>query len=361
MPYTLLLADDSVTVQRVIELTFSRENVDVVSVGDGDAAIARIEMEPPDIVLADIGMPGRDGYDVAAFVKGRPDLGDIPVLLLAGAFEPLDAGRAEAAGFAGVLVKPFEPQHVVSQVLALLNSRPAPVAPSAESETAVPSFEPPDVVDVPTESRSATEEPAPSVVDTPTPAVGEEERRPNAPALDDYFERLDAALETRGARPSAEAVSSPEMEPPADDVGPEATGVASSGAGPPAVAAMLSTALDTAPPLRAPGLGSGRSTEDVRALPAVEERRVTVSGTSSKGILAEAFSSLLDVEQGKTGAQPPNLGVALWTPMITSAFVDEVTRRVLTRLAPGAVREVVEQVVSDVADRLVREEMARRQ
>ena len=93
--HKLLLADDSVTIQRVIELTFSGEDMQVVTVGDGEQAIARIPIERPDIVLADIGMPKRSGYDVAAFVKGRPDLSHIPVLLLAGAFEPVDEARAQ--------------------------------------------------------------------------------------------------------------------------------------------------------------------------------------------------------------------------------------------------------------------------
>ena len=81
----LLLADDSVTIQRVIELTFADEDIEVTAVGDGDAAIARLEASPPDIVLADVGMPGRDGYEVAAHVKRSLRLAHIPVLLLAGA------------------------------------------------------------------------------------------------------------------------------------------------------------------------------------------------------------------------------------------------------------------------------------
>ena len=84
--HKLLLADDSVTIQRVIELTFSGEDIHVVAVNDGEQAISRILSEQPDIVLADIGMPKKGGYDVAAFVKGRADLEHIPVLLLAGAF-----------------------------------------------------------------------------------------------------------------------------------------------------------------------------------------------------------------------------------------------------------------------------------
>src|SRR5918993_4411318 len=118
--HKLLLADDSVTIQRVIELTFSGEDVDVLTVSDGEQAIARIPLDHPDIILADIGMPKRNGYDVAAFVKNNPDLRHIPVLLLAGAFEPVDEARAEQVGCNGVLVKPFEPQHVIARVRELL-------------------------------------------------------------------------------------------------------------------------------------------------------------------------------------------------------------------------------------------------
>lgn len=118
--YKLLLADDSVTIQRVIELTFSGEDVQVVAVNDGEQAIARIPLEHPDVVLADIGMPHSDGYDVAAFVKGRPELAHIPVLLLAGAFEPVDQARAEQVRADGVLIKPFEPRQVIERVKELL-------------------------------------------------------------------------------------------------------------------------------------------------------------------------------------------------------------------------------------------------
>jgi len=97
MSKKLLLADDSVTIQRVIELTFSGEDVQVLAVGDGEEAIARIPIEKPDIVLADIGMPKRSGYEVSAFVKNNPALAHIPVLLLAGVRA---RGRCEGQGSA---------------------------------------------------------------------------------------------------------------------------------------------------------------------------------------------------------------------------------------------------------------------
>ena len=126
MPYNLLLADDSVTIQRVIELTFADEDIQVTAVSDGEQAIQRLEAAPPDIVLADIGMPGRNGYEVAQFIKQSPRLAHIPVVLLTGAFEPVDQARASEAGCDGVLAKPFEPQLVIGRVKELLARRPAP-------------------------------------------------------------------------------------------------------------------------------------------------------------------------------------------------------------------------------------------
>ncbi len=120
MAATLLLADDSITIQRVIELTFADEDMRVLVASDGQQAIQKIEAERPDIVLADIGMPRVDGYAVAAHVKQSPSLKHIPVLLLTGAFEPIDEARARQTGCDGVLVKPFEPQKLVARVKELL-------------------------------------------------------------------------------------------------------------------------------------------------------------------------------------------------------------------------------------------------
>ncbi len=123
MPKTLLLADDSVTIQRVIELTFAHEDVRVVSVSDGRRAVQWLEGEWPDIVLADVDVPEVDGYEIAEHVKTSPRLKDVPVVLLAGAFEPVDQDRVQAIGCDGVLVKPFEPQQLISRVKELLDGR----------------------------------------------------------------------------------------------------------------------------------------------------------------------------------------------------------------------------------------------
>src|SRR6187399_2302531 len=133
MSKTLLLADDSVTIQRVIELTFAHEDVRVISVSDGQRAIEWLEGGVPDIFLADVGVPGMDGYSLTEYVRSSPRLSQVPVLLLAGAFEPIDRGRVQQVGCDGVLIKPFEPQQLVSTVKELLARRPtvSAAAPSA--------------------------------------------------------------------------------------------------------------------------------------------------------------------------------------------------------------------------------------
>jgi CheY-like chemotaxis protein len=187
MPHKLLLADDSVTIQRVIELTFADEDVQVIAVGNGQQAIERAERDRPDIVLADVGMPERDGYEVAAFIKGSPTLSHVPVVLLTGAFEPIDETRARAVGCDGVLVKPFEPQMVISRVKDLLaGKRPAELwggGPAAHGPL----------------------RPATPVPDLRAPAASASTADP----LEAYFDRLDAAFSSIGGAPAEAPAPAP--------------------------------------------------------------------------------------------------------------------------------------------------------
>lgn len=128
MPKRILLADDSVTIRKVVELTFNDTDIRVESVGTGREALERIAAIEPDLVLADVIMPEPTGYDICRTVKAsaRP----VPVILLAGTFEPFDSERARAAGADGHLIKPFETRVLLERVVDLL-SRPSP--PEAEA------------------------------------------------------------------------------------------------------------------------------------------------------------------------------------------------------------------------------------
>jgi CheY-like chemotaxis protein len=209
---TVLLADDSPTIQRVVELTFAGENVRVVAVGDGSAAIDAIRKSPPDVVLADIGMPGRTGYDVLEFVRSQPGLSNVPVLLLAGAFEQIDQAQVARMGADGVLSKPFDPLTLIGRVGELLTrGRTAAQAPST----------------------SSTAPPAAAAAPPATPSSG---APPSSPERERYFEELDQAFAalTRSPRP---LLRSDEREPQLDEA-----------SAPPASEPPANTAADAEPP-----------------------------------------------------------------------------------------------------------------
>lgn len=120
MSKKILLADDSVTIQKVISITFSSEDYELTVVGDGDAAIKKAKEERPDLVLADVAMPGKNGYEVSEALKKDPATSAIPVMLLAGTFEPLDKNEAERVKADESIVKPFESQELLDKVRNLL-------------------------------------------------------------------------------------------------------------------------------------------------------------------------------------------------------------------------------------------------
>ena len=213
MTRKLLLADDSVTIQRVVELTFSGENIHVITVSDGEQAIARIQAEQPDIVLADIAMPKKTGYEVAAFVKEHATLSHVPVLLLAGAFEPVDDERAKQVKADGVLVKPFETHEVITRVRELLNGERA----SARTASA-------PVAPTPVPAPAPAPAAVPVAVPVAAPAAAEPTRTDES--LDEYFDRLDMAFATRAQEPPRPF---PHLSPPQSSA-PEPTTFASADA-----------------------------------------------------------------------------------------------------------------------------------
>lgn len=129
----LLLADDSVTIRKVVELTFADEGIEVFAVADGDAAMLKFVEIQPDIVLVDVEMPGPRGYQICEMIKQDDATKHIPVLLLVGSFEPFDTEEAERVGADGFLTKPFQSiRELVARVSDLLGMHEA--LPSETSE-----------------------------------------------------------------------------------------------------------------------------------------------------------------------------------------------------------------------------------
>jgi CheY-like chemotaxis protein len=287
VPHKLLLADDSVTIQKVIELTFADEDIQVVAVTNGRQAIEMISHEKPNIVLADVGMPERDGYEVAAFIKGRPDLAHIPVLLLTGAFEPIDEGRARAAGCDGVLVKPFEPQMVINRVKDLIAGKRSAHGGAVEPR------------------------PSPHVAGPLAPAV---------PA-DEYFNRLDSVFPSREPAPAEPPRPVPVTTPP--PVTAPAAAIAEAPAGKPRESAPAPQSSAPARPASAPPTLA----EAFAALLAAEQGRVQPPPTVNESALRD------DV-------------VEEVTRRVVERMTDQVARDVALGVAERVVREEIERIKS---------------
>ena len=130
----ILVADDNTNIQKMVSLAFEERGIDVVSVGNGEAAVRRIPDVNPDLVLADIFMPVRNGYEVCEFVKKDSRFSHVPVILLVGAFDPLDEKEARRVGADGVLKKPFvPPDPLIAMVISALEKNPKIAAEMAKA------------------------------------------------------------------------------------------------------------------------------------------------------------------------------------------------------------------------------------
>ena len=137
---TILVADDNSNIQKMVSLVFQEKGIHVVAVGNGEAACRKVPEVKPDIVLADVFMPVRNGYEVCEFVKRDSRFSETPVILLVGAFDPLDEKEARRVGADGVLKKPFvPPEPLLSLVGSLLQKSEKP----EEVAQAAPAPEPP--------------------------------------------------------------------------------------------------------------------------------------------------------------------------------------------------------------------------
>lgn len=310
MAKTILLADDSLTIQKVVELTFMDQDYQVTAVGDGQAALARWAESRPDLVIADVHMPGADGYEVCRQVKrSRPGT---PVLLLVGTFETFDEAQAQSCGADGHLKKPFDSQELFRLVERLISENAARQAPAAP---AFPAQAPAFPAQAPTFQAQAPADPfgSASVFGAPAPAYP-------APAP--------------AATPAPPAFAGP--TPPAAAAAPEfAFGTT------PVPAA---SAFDRAPapePVFAPPAAYAPAPEPVAAAP------VPVAPPEAGP----------DPAPQPAAQQPAAVQAAAGSGelSLSDADVERIARRVVDLIGEKAVKEIAWEVVPDLAEVVIKE------
>lgn len=233
MARTVLVADDSPTHQRKANGILTGEGLHVVTVSNGVAAIKKLPTVKPMVVLADVSMPGKDGYEVCEFIKNSPDLAHVPVLLIISDMEPYDEERAARVRADGTIKKPFVQEDLVSAVTKLL----------AQAEAAAPKPQPPAPV-------MAPPLPAPLVWE-PVDVEPEISTKPEGPELGAFSEGVafaEAVVEEvpAAAIEAAPLVAEPMMEVPVAPE-PEAAPVAVE----PALETEVAPEPEAAPPAEA--------------------------------------------------------------------------------------------------------------
>jgi DNA-binding response OmpR family regulator len=149
MAAKLLLAEDSLTIQKVFELSLKQTGISLTVVDNGNDAIRLAKEISPDLVVADVSLPGKDAFDVAAELGGDETGHPIPVLVLAGTLAPFNEERFQSCGAAGVLFKPFESQELIDKVETLLRGKEESVpAPEEKEDVSSSAEEPWDFSDV---------------------------------------------------------------------------------------------------------------------------------------------------------------------------------------------------------------------
>lgn len=385
IPPTLLLADDSLTIQRVVSLTFADQRVRVVVAKDGQDAINRMAQDRPDLVLADTNMPCVDGYELARWVRQQPHLNTVPVLLLAGATDPVDEQRLHDSGANGVLEKPFEPSHVISRVKELLGLKTTPPATTARLLTPVPEAKPaspdagvpaPDVKRKSSGSRpaagafSARPDPVPSL-DTPSSRPIEDvpptfsTPHVETPAFDgpatahgdarDWFAAVDAAGPEEPGRPD-DAFGFPGVRfyghgdeagsGPAE--GATVAPVPSAQIPPPAPAAVVSAPADVFASLLAAETGDAKGPVVVRAGSAelTPEALDQIATRVSERLRPAVFSEELQRNLGSAVRQAVTDSVRDSVAAETRAAVAEAVQAAVNGTILGTIRGAVNEAIA---------------
>lgn len=356
MSKKILLADDSVTIQKIVELTFEGEGFDLNVVADGNEALTQAEVSPPDIILADLTMPGLSGIELCRKVREHPDLGPIPVILLTNSFEEFNRSDGDEAGISAYVEKPFESQALIDQVRELLSGE-------ALAEAAVPQPEelqpPADEVDF------ISEEPEEILV---LDNVLEDEDDALAVALDEHAEDVSLLEEVSQEleAPAFEAEELAEEDPEAEEAVIEEE--------------EATEAITEAPPLE--------EDEEPQEVPEPEfvvefEEEPEELYELEKEPSPPAFTSMMDstiealgpLAEDEAEIEPPSekdsedVTVAVATAGVVleeligdavRAYIDQLINQAVEQLAPTIIEKVVERLEASfppIAEHIIREEI----
>jgi CheY-like chemotaxis protein len=344
MPKNLLLADDSVTMQKVVGIVFAGEDYRVMAAGNGEDALRLAREGRPDIVLADAAMPRMNGYELCHAIKSDAALSGIPVLLLSGTFEPFDEARARAVQADGHIAKPFDSQSLLSRVRELVEGVTAEPLPLPYPRSApMPAHAPP-----PQPAVTPSARPPASLTPAPRTPPAAPPRRTVPPPFPPPGHPLRA-----GARPSplpATSVRAAGVRPPPAPPAPARAAAPSPFAAPPPPARPpaprpFAPAPARPPPPPPPPFGAGAG-----ARPAAEDDWSDLSAPA-------AVPERPRAERPAPMPQPAPAGDGGEAALRIA--ISQASREVIEKIAWEVVPQLAEVILREHVERLVNERQKR--
>jgi DNA-binding response OmpR family regulator len=344
----ILLADDSVTIQKVIELTFMDEDYEVRAVSNGDDAIRALPEVDPHFVIADVHMPGANGYEVCRRSKERRP--EVPVLLLVGTFEPFDEAQARAAGSDSFLKKPFDSQELLQRVGDLLSRSGASSAPAIPAEPAMPSFAGSETVRMP--AMGIAPEPQPEQDWGGFEIEAEPEAEPFTAGSEFSLEEPVTDTWRTGAAAESEPVFELDEEP-----APAAAPVHGFDPQPILSAPQAQSAGFDLPLSDTERLGVPEAAAPL--LPSLEEteRRIEGSSLSAPHGLDESHEPQAEARMAVPPAAAAGTAAVVGNGGLSDADVDRIARRVVELLGEKTLRDVAWEVVPDLAEVVIKDRL----
>lgn len=378
----LLLADDSVAIRKVIELTFAEEGYDVITVGDGNSAMEKFVEVSPDCVIADVNMPGMGGYQLCEMIKGDDSTRTIPVILVVGSFEAFDPGEASRVGADHYFTKPFQSlRDVVTKVgelLAVKDFREVQPFETEDIENLYAESIVEDDPDIEVESEIANEfASAESSVPEPDELIADSFPEPtvdaNAPAvpqavdasvdlnyeLGEITRQMDAAPEVQTLVPHEPFVLAEDEPEQAEDTLPE---VAPLVTGEDALIRVYDFAagdddlIDTLKfetPVEQPEPSYPTIEDPEQSVGELDPFKDVASGTPQASEPAEPVK--LRIEEAVNESPADSDAVRMSETTFPPALIEAVAQRVMDRLSEKAVREAAREAVPRIAEKLIRE------
>jgi two-component system, cell cycle response regulator len=342
----LLVADDSLTIQKVIRLALSNEGYDIQAVSDGNDAIQQISIFRPDLILIDVSLPGQSAFEVKKAVNQEEDLAGTRFILMSSAFEKIDEALAKEVTFQGRLTKPFDPAHLrqvlIDVMSAPMPARPAPPPSSQQHvrEVTGEHFAPPPPP--PSDDGSMLhEEELPPLPDSAPPPNWDPVSTPPENTASEIRQLTESTIRMSHLDEYEWSVNEPSLKPLS---GHFDSGTNSGFVPPPPPASLGARTMAPPPPIDLPPMAFGSSSDSEPALPPPSESE-------------NPFPDFEIETQPPSEMEMPKSDSMMMPPLPSTPVTPHLVEELVQKQVEEVLEKMAKKMLPDIAERLIKEQI----